>query len=283
MKRSRIWRMLRDLRYGLPGLVGRSLPILDGLGAVTIGRRAARSGRAITIGYFEAEGEDPDNIVLAYHRALAAWRDRPFDLYLSVKAPPLAFAFDRLHALAAAARAAGCPLMFDAHGPDQADRTLALVERLLPDFPGTGCVLPARWHRSFADAARFRDTTAPLRIVAGEWPDPERDEPDIDRAYAMLVESLAGRRAPVAVATHRPARAAQALAALQRAGTPCELEQLRGLPGRRCRTVAARLDVPVRLYVPFGPGWLPYALDRALARPYLAAWLLRDGMGRADP
>ena len=66
------------------------------------------------------------------------------------------------------------------------------------------------------------------------------------------------------------------------AGTPCELEQLRGLPGRRTAAVAQRLGVPVRVYVPFGPGWWPYAVDKALARPHLLAWTLRDRFGRRD-
>jgi proline dehydrogenase len=40
--------------------------------------------------------------------------------------------------------------------------------------------------------------------------------------------------------------------------------------------VARRLGVPVRVYIPFGPGWWPYALDQALARPYLLKWMIRD-------
>jgi proline dehydrogenase len=46
--------------------------------------------------------------------------------------------------------------------------------------------------------------------------------------------------------------------------------------------VARRLGVKVRVYVPFGPGWWPYALDKALARPYLLSWMIRDRMARAD-
>jgi proline dehydrogenase len=65
------------------------------------------------------------------------------------------------------------------------------------------------------------------------------------------------------------------------AGTPCELEQLRGLPSRRTAAVARRLAVPIRVYVPFGPGWWPYALDKALAKPYLPAWMIRDRFARS--
>jgi proline dehydrogenase len=38
--------------------------------------------------------------------------------------------------------------------------------------------------------------------------------------------------------------------------------------------------VPVRVYVPFGPGWWPYAIDKALARPYLLSWMIKDRLGR---
>jgi proline dehydrogenase len=78
------------------------------------------------------------------------------------------------------------------------------------------------------------------------------------------------------VATHDPALAEATLRLLIAAGTPCELEQLRGLPRRRTMAVARKLGVPVRLYSPFGPGWWPYAADKALARPYLPIWWLQD-------
>ena len=74
-----------------------------------------------------------------------------------------------------------------------------------------------------------------------------------------------------------------AATALAEAGTPCELEQLRGLPAKRTSAAARRLGVPVRLYYPFGPGWLPYAVNSALARPYLPIWALRDALALQDP
>src|SRR5690606_4358230 len=152
--------------------------------------------------------------------------------YLSVKAPPLGFCPARLRALANAGATAGMPLMLDAHGPADAEATIAATEQLLADFPGTGCVLPARWRRSSADAGatvaatgrlladfrgtggvlpargrrssadavRLRDTPARIRIVKGEWSDPDADPADADVAYLALVSGLAGRAAPVAIA-----------------------------------------------------------------------------------
>jgi proline dehydrogenase len=173
-------------------------------------------------------------------------------------------------------------LMFDAHAPGDADRTLEVVAGFLPEFPRTGFALPARWRRSMADAEQFRATSARIRVVKGEWADPDWGDRDLDASYIALIALLAGRAAPVAVATHDPELAERALILLLGAATPCELEQLRGLPSRRTVALARRLGVPVRVYVPFGPGWWPYALDKALGRPYLLSWMIRDRLAKPE-
>lgn len=253
---------LRDARYALPGWLGPRLPAPD---PMAIADRLRRNGFASIFGYFQAEGEAPERIAAAYAALTGAE-------CLSIKAPPLAFDPVHLRALAEL----GPQLMFDAHAPRDADRTLDTAEAL-----SAGVVLPARWQRSAIDAARFRETGARIRVVKGEWPDPA-DDGDVEARYLDLVRSLAGRAAPVAVATHDPSLAECALALLTEAGTPCELEQLRGLPRRRTVAVARRLEVPVRIYVPFGPGWWPYAIDKTLARPHLPLWAIRDWLGLKD-
>lgn len=270
------WAMLRNIRYALPGYVGRVLPGPDAMATARTCRRLSRSGLAVTVGYFQAGQDMPADIAAANAAIAGLLGAAAADAYLSVKAPPMAFDEPCIRTVATAAADAGLGLMFDAHAPKDADRTLELVSRLLPEFPGTGCVLPARWRRSMADAARFRDTTARIRIVKGEWPDPDWRDPDVEANYQALIASLAGRGGVVAVATHQPWLAERALTMLLEAGTPCELEQLRGLPRRTTTAIARRLGVPIRLYVPFGPGWWPYAVDKALARPYLAGWMIRD-------
>lgn len=267
---------LRNARYAAPGYVER---VASGPGAEAAARRCrilARDGLAATVGYFQASRARPEEIVAANRAVAGLLADRGSDVFLSVKAPPLRFDPGRLRSIAEA----GLALTFDAHAETDADRTLASVSDLLGDFPGTGFALPARWRRSLADADRFRGGPARIRIVKGEWADPGGDDPDVTAAYLRLVAALAGRPAPVAVATHDPGLAERALTLLLEAGTPCELEQLRGLPSRRTVAVARRLGVKVRVYVPFGPGWWPYALDKALARPYLPAWMIRDRLGR---
>jgi proline dehydrogenase len=274
------WAALRKARYALPGYVEH---VASGPGPRAASRRCRelhRRGRAATLGYFQSADARPEDIVAAYSEVAALLAERSGEVYLSVKAPPLAFDAADLRRIADAAAAAGLALMFDAHGPKDADRTLEAVAELLDEFPGTGFALPARWRRSMADAQRFRNRPARIRVVKGEWADPQGDEPDVAANYLAIVDCLAGRDSPVAVATHDPELAERSLSLLLNSGTPCELEQLRGLPGRRTAAIAGRLGVPVRVYVPFGPGWWPYALDKALARPYLLAWMIRDRLGR---
>jgi len=276
------WGLLRDARYALPRYIESNAQGPDAADAARICGRLHCKGLASTVGYFQAGHTAPETIVAANQAVSALLADVSGDAYLSVKAPPLSFDEVHIRAIAEAAAASGLPLMFDAHAPKDAEHTLQMVERLLPDFPGTGCVLPARWGRSLADTLRFRDSSARLRIVKGEWADPEWNGRRIESGYLALVSSLAGRAGTVAVATHQPELAERALMILLDAGTPCELEQLRGLPRRRTMAIARRLGVPVRIYVPFGPGWWPYAVDKALARPYLLSWLIADLLGKRE-
>lgn len=274
------WAALRAARYALPHLVERIVPGPGPSAAARRCRKLNRAGLASTVGYFQSGEARPEDIVAANVAAAGLLADRSGDVYLSVKAPPLAFDPDRLRTIADAAAAADMALMFDAHAPKDAERTLKAVSDLLGEFPRTGFALPARWLRSRGDAAAFRDTSTRIRLVKGEWADPSWRGQDVEASYLALVARLAGRAAPVAIATHDPHLAERALTLLLAAGTPCELEQLSGLPARRTMAVARRLGVTVRVYVPFGPGWWPYALDKALARPYLLSWMIRDRLAR---
>jgi proline dehydrogenase len=261
---------LRDVRYALPGLIERHVTGESAEAAARSCIRLVGSGMAITVGYFHAENAQPAEVTETYRRLAAALAGSDCDMLLAVKAPALAFDADRVRAIAAA----GVPLAFDSLAEPFAARTLDLGEAF-----AAGIALPTRWRRSVDDARRLRDGPCRIRLVKGEWADPAADPPDFAAAYARLAHVLAGRTATVAIATHDPELAETSLKVLLEAGTPCELEQLRGLPRRRTMAVARKLGVPVRLYYPFGPGWWPYAVDKALARPYLPLWAFRDLIG----
>jgi proline dehydrogenase len=259
---------LRAARYALPGWIERHIPGQDALAAA---RSLARLRMPVSAGYFQAASATPAEVAQVYGRLAEALAGSGGDALLALKAPALGFDQELVRKIAAA----GVPLTFDSLTEPHAERTLALAETF-----AAGLALPARWRRSGADAGRLRDGPCRIRLVKGEWAGPEGDVSDIAQAYLGLARLLAGRSAPVGVATHDPALAQAALRILGDAGTPCELEQLRGLPRRRTSAVARALGVPVRLYYPFGPGWWPYAVDKALMRPYLPLWVLKDRFGR---
>ncbi|MCT2398937.1 proline dehydrogenase family protein [Novosphingobium mangrovi (ex Huang et al. 2023)] len=265
------------LRTVLARTVEALAPVSDAAAAARGSRRLERRGIAATLSYFGAWDGVAAGIVEACGD-LAGQGPSP-GTCLAIKAPPLYFDKANLRAVAGPASVAGMTVVFDSLTHQQAGETLDLAEWMAGEFPSVGVALPARWRRSVADAARFRDAPMRIRLIKGEWADPGGDVPDIAAAYLDLARTLAGRRAPVGVASHDPVLAEEALRILLAAGTPCELEQLRGLPGHRTRKVARALDVPVRLYCPFGPGWWPYAADKLLERPYLPWWWIRDMLG----
>lgn len=261
---------LRQARYALPGVVGKHIAGETPEQAARSCARLARSGVAVTAGYFHDGEAEPAIVADTWRRLAAALAETGCDALLALKAPALAFDRELVGAIAQA----GVPLVFDSLTEPLAAKTLAFAQA-----SAAGIALPARWRRSAGDARHLRDGPCRIRLVKGEWADPLADPADVAEAYLALARILAGRSAAVGVATHDPILAEAALKLLVDAGTPCELEQLRGLPRRRTMAAASRLGVRVRLYYPFGPGWWPYALDKALARPYLPLWALRDLIG----
>jgi proline dehydrogenase len=224
--------------------------------AVEIATRLAQSGYTSTLAYWDSGDETVAEVLERYRRAREA--AALVGAYLSVKATALDFSLDALQELAG-----GVPrLHFDAMSPDTVDRTWALIEALPGELSAT---LPGRWTRSDRDADWAIERGLVVRIVKGQWAGPDARDPRT--GFLSVVDRLAGRARYVSVATHDVELAAIALARLRAAETPCELEQLYGL-----RPAAP----PARIYIPFGHGWLPYALANLRRRPRAAWWLARD-------
>lgn len=267
------------LRVGLSRTVEAVAPAPDAAAAARAAVFLHERGMAATLSYFPAWNGVPDGIVAACGALSRALNGAVPGTCLAIKASPLNFDKDLLCAVAGPASAAGMTVVFDALTHAQAGQTLDLVEWLAGEYGTSGTALPARWRRSMADAERLRDAPVRIRLVKGEWTDPDDDAGDHSAAFLELVHLLAGRSAPVGVATHDPALARAALEMLKASSTPCELEQLRGLPMKRSGRVAGELGVPVRLYWPFGPGWWPYAAEKLIERPYLPKWWVADRFG----
>jgi proline dehydrogenase len=233
-------------------------------------------GLAAAIGYWNRVGEPAPDVCAAVLAGVERASGRARHRHVSIKVPAMDFREDLVVAVARAAARRGVRVHFDSHGPDAADRTFALARVAHELHPAVGCTLPARWGRSVADAAWVTRAGLYVRVVKGQWPDGAGDEREPREGFLALVRQLAGRARHVGVATHDAGLAGRALDLLRSAGTPCELELLYGLPRRAALAEARRRGVAVRMYVPYGDGFLPYSLGYLRRNPRVAWWLLRD-------
>jgi proline dehydrogenase len=276
--------------------------------ALTFSGGLSLRGIRATLGYWDAVGDPPDEVYAAYCAAIDGLGREKRDTYLSIKFPSLGFSADFLERLILRAKGAGVRLHFDSLAPDTVDRTWSVIQNAVRDgekkgrssvseegqtaddcpakkncvpFYDLGCTLPARWKRSPDDAQWAADYGLAVRVVKGQWPDPNAPKHDPRRGFASVIERLAGRARTVAVATHDLATARYAIERLQRAGTPATLELLYGLPTHRQIRLARELGVGVRIYIPYGAAYLPYCLAQLKRRPWQAWWLVRDAFSKS--
>jgi len=236
---------------------------------------AAKYGWRCSMAFWNLPEDPPDRVASRYRQALTAIVRENLDCHLAIRPASLAYDLDRLSEILDLAREYGVLVHFDSQQLESATPSLALLEQAVKLYPKLRYTLPACWRRSMCDAARLIELGIGVRVVKGQWPDPDDPGRDPRAGFLELVDTLAGRAVHVGVATHDASLARASLIKLKRAGTRCELEQLYGLPIIADDMVEA-LDVIVRLYIPYGNGFVPYALSQIAKEPRIAAWFVKD-------
>ena len=270
--------LTKPLRWGL-NLAGRVyVPGPELADALAIAIRLADEGLVSTLGYFQGTGDFPPKVAGETLALIEAIGRRLPGAYASIKAPALGFNPDLLAAVAESAKAGGILLHFDSHERLTRETTLACVEAVAALGVATGLTLPGRWIDSVEDAAWASRLGIRARVVKGEWADPTDPGRDRRKGFLAVVDTLAGRAPAVAVATHDAGLVRESVTRLHAAGTPCEIELLHGLPRREIVEFARKAHVPVRIYVPFGAAWRPYALSKMAENPRMLGWLVRDAL-----
>lgn len=246
--------------------------------AIQVCHASAQQQMASTIAYWNGDDDAPRYVADTYLSALSVLADERLNSYLSIKAPALGLSEELITELAEQCRRLGLGLHFDSLAPQDADQTFALLTTARRHASKVGCTLPGRWQRSLTDAERAIELGLRVRVVKGQWADPQQPDLDARAGFLAVIERLAGRAQHVAVATHDPFLACEAVQQLRAAGTPCEIELLYGLPRKAVLKVARGLNVPLRLYVPYGAAWLPYRLSQVRQNPRVLWWVMRDAL-----
>ena len=241
--------------------------------------RLQARGIAGTLGFWDGPADSPRGVADQYLAAVQSLAGR--DGYLSIKPPALGFSGELAQEVAHAAAAAGVRLHCDSHGVEVADQTRSMVDEIMGAGAVCSITLPGRWRRSLNDAEWASEKRVPVRVVKGQWSDPADPQRDMRAGFLKLIDRLAGRAASVDVATHDLPLAIEAIGRLKAAGTPHTWELLYGLPMKQALRLAAKHDIHVRVYIPYGAAYLPYALGKLRDEPRIAWWMLRDLLSRS--
>jgi len=246
--------------------------------ALCVANRLAGEGFATTLGHWDTGRESARQIVGVNTDAVQ--RLAGYDSYVSLKPPALRYAPEAAIALAEAAAAHGVRLHCDSHGPDVADLSNAFADMMLLKLGKgrLGTTLPGRWSRSLRDADWAIERGLNVRVVKGQWPDPADPRRDVCAGFLEVIGRLAGRARHVAVATHDFVLGREAVQRLRAAGTPCELELLLGMPAKPLIRWARENDVKVRIYVPYGEGFVPNAVGVLRRNPRLLLAVAKERM-----
>ncbi|HEY2380325.1 MAG TPA: hypothetical protein VGK48_03990 [Terriglobia bacterium] len=239
--------------------------------------RLGARGIATTVCYWNSRSESPIAVCENYLGLLDMIRGLANDCYLSVKASALEFDFELVKKLIDRAARTRTTIHFDSIGPDTVDRTFELIDAACTIYSNLGCTIPARWRRSVRDAEFAAAKGLHVRVVKGQWAGLNGGETDSREGFIRLIDSLIANSAShVAVATHNEMAGTRALTALRNASVSCELELLHGLPAAQMCNTAREHNVPVRVYVAYGYGALPYRLREFPRDPRILAWFARD-------
>ena len=246
--------------------------------ALSIARRLNEEGLPNTLGFWDTKDYSARQVADICLDAVEQLAKSGLDSYLSIKPPALRFDPDLTAALAVAAHKWNVRVHCDSHGPEVAEASHAMEQAMLAHLPASSLstTLPSRWLRSLPDADWAIEHGLRVRVVKGQWPDPADPKRDMSAGYLEVIDRLAGRARHVGVATHDVPLAAEAISRLRAAGTPFELELLYGMPMAPSLRWAKENGAPVRIYVPFGKGFIPSAVGVLRRNPRLAWLVLKD-------
>ena len=167
------------------------------------------------------------------------------------------------------------------------DATLRLYRGLREDgHENVGTVLQSYLYRTTGDLEALLELSPNLRFVKGAYLEPPDlaypEKPDVDAAYAKLVERSLAAGGFTAIATHDTALIARAISFAKANGIGRDRFQFQMLYGVRGKLqldlVAKGYDVLVA--TPYGPDWYRYLMRRLAERPANVLFIAKNMVRR---
>lgn len=191
---------------------------------------------------------------------------------------------DRLLRVAGRAREIGNFVRIDMENSAVTDATLEIYRAVRASGGPVGAVLQSYLRRTVDDARSLAAMGANVRLCKGIYREPRaiafRGREEVRASFLAAAEALL--RAPgtyVAFATHDRPLIERCLDLVARMQVPADRFEFQALLGVPVEDVLDRLvsrGVRVRVYVPFGEEWFPYASRRLRENPRIASYVLRQ-------
>jgi proline dehydrogenase len=232
------------------------------------------------LGEFTANEEEAAAVASEYEGVLARIASEGLRANVALKLTHLGLGLDEEIAYRNVARVLdaasglGNFVRIDMEDSPAVDPTLRLYRRLRAEGrDNVGIVLQAYLYRTENDLRELLPLEPNLRIVKGAYLEPASiaypSKPDVDAAYARLVEQALSGGAYACLATHDEQLIDRSIAWARKEGIGSDRFELQMLYGVRPQLQAryAAAGEKVLVATPFGPEWYPYLMRRLAERP----------------
>jgi proline dehydrogenase len=170
----------------------------------------------------------------------------------------------------------------DMEGSAHTQRIMDVFLRLHRRHPNSGIAVQSCLLMSASDVRLLIERGASVRLVKGAYKEPPglafQDKRDVDASFETLMKELLLKGVRPAIATHDERLIEEAVAFASMKGIPRDSFEFQMLLGIK-RSLQRRLSSEgyrVRVYVPYGPDWLPYTLRRMRERKENLYFVLRN-------
>lgn len=180
------------------------------------------------------------------------------------------------------AKGQGVFVRVDMESSEYTERTVAMIERVIADYPETGTVLQSMLHRTMDDAQRLSGLPSRIRLVKGAYLEPAKvarqKKTDVDQAYLEQAKYLLKHGKYPAFATHDPNLVEQIKAFAHAEGIDKQTFEWQVLYGisREMVDQLKNEGYRMRVYIPFGGSWYPYFTRRLAERPANSLFILKS-------